>query len=100
VLGQAVEKQQYPGMTFAVLPHENGSVSGCLTPSCNGSADNHPSAQGPLLYFNCQGRLDQSIAAVESNGGKILQPKHQIGAHGYRALVFDSEGNRIALHSM
>jgi predicted enzyme related to lactoylglutathione lyase len=52
-----------------------------------------------LLYFNCEGRLDQAIAAVEPNGGKIVQPRHQIGPYGFRAVVLDSEGNRIALHS-
>jgi len=30
----------------------------------------------------------------------VLQPKHPIGPYGFRAVVLDSEGNRIALHSM
>jgi predicted enzyme related to lactoylglutathione lyase len=99
VLGVPVKKEQYPGMTFAVLPHEKDDVAGCLTPGC---ADEgvKPSDQGSLLYFNCQGRLDAAIAAVEPNGGKVLQAKHQIGPYGSRAVVLDSEGNRIALHSM
>jgi predicted enzyme related to lactoylglutathione lyase len=99
VLDAAVKKEQYPGMTFAVLPHEKDDVSGCLTPGTAGE-DTRPSAQGSLLYFNCQGRLDAAIAAVEPNGGKVLKPKHQIGPYGSRAIVLDSEGNRIALHSM
>ena len=99
ILGAPVKKEQFPGMTFAVLPHEQNDVSGCLTPGCNGET-NAPSANGALLYFNCQGRLDPAIAAVEPNGGKVLQPKHQIGPYGSRAIVLDSEGNRIALHSM
>jgi len=33
------------------------------------------------------------------NGGKIVQPKHQIGPFGFRAIVFDGESIRIALHS-
>ena len=40
------------------------------------------------------------VAAVGPNGGKVLQPKHPIGPYGSRAVVLDSEGNRIALHSM
>jgi len=99
VLGMPVKKEQMPGMTFAVLPHENNDVAGCLTPGCEGD-ENKPSQQGPLLYFNCQGRLDQAIAAVEPNKGKILKPKHSLGPYGFRAVVLDSEGNRIALHSM
>ena len=49
-----------------------------------------------LVYLNAQGRLDEAIAAVESSGGKVLQPKHQIGPYGFRAVVLDSEGNRVA----
>jgi uncharacterized protein len=98
VLGAPPQKQEFPGFTFAVLPHgEESDVSGCLTPM-KGDAD-PPPRKGVLLYFNCQGRLDQAIAAVEPNGGKVLQPRHQIGPYGFRAVVLDSEGNRIALHS-
>jgi len=100
VLGAPIKKEQHEGMAFATLPHagEHG-VSGCLTTGCEGNKS-EPSQQGPLLYFNCQGRLDQAIAAVEPNRGKVLQPKHPIGPYGFRAVVLDSEGNRIALHSM
>jgi predicted enzyme related to lactoylglutathione lyase len=99
VLGAPVKKEQMPGMTLGVLPHENNEAGGCLTPGHEGDA-NKPSQQGPLLYLNCQGRLDEAIAAVEPNSGKVLQPKHPIGPYGSRAIVLDSEGNRIALHSM
>ncbi len=98
VLGAPVTKQEYPGFAIGLLPHEDKSdaVAGCLFTK----ADEKPSAQGPLIYLNAQGRLDQAIAAVQANGGKVLQPKHAIGPHGFRAVVLDSEGNRIALHSM
>ena len=101
VLGAPVQKQEFEGMAFALLPYQEGAVSGCLTPGSPSEKEaNRPSAQGPLLYFNCQGRLDDAIAAVASHGGKVLQPRHPIGPHGFRAIVLDSEGNRIALHSM
>jgi hypothetical protein len=29
-----------------------------------------------------------------------VHAKHKIGDHGFRAVILDSEGNRIALHSM
>lgn len=99
VLGRPCEKQEMPGLTFAVLSHaEKDEVSGCLTPMKAMDVDAAP-RKGALLYFNCEGRLDQAIAAVEPNGGKVLQPRHQIGPYGFRAVVLDSEGNRIALHS-
>ena len=52
-------------------------------------------APGPLVYLNAKGRLDDAIAAAEKHGGKVLEPKHSIAPHGFRAVVLDSEGNRI-----
>ncbi len=95
VLGSPVQKQEYPGMSIALLPDADCDVSGCLFTK----AGEQPSDRGVLVYLNAQGRLDEAIAGVEPNGGKIVQPKHQIGPHGFRAVIHDSEGNRIALHS-
>ncbi len=96
VLGCQVQKQTYGEMSFATLPHVDGEASGCLTTK---KETGPKSANGVLLYFNCEGRLDQAIAAVEPNSGKVQEPKHQIGPYGFRAVILDSEGNRIALHS-
>jgi predicted enzyme related to lactoylglutathione lyase len=63
------------------------------------SDDERPSGQGLLIYLNANGRLDDAIAAVIPNGGKVLKPKHPIGPYGSRAIILDSEGNRVALHS-
>lgn len=79
----------------AVLEHSGNDVAGCLFKS----DDEKPSDRGLLLYFNVSGRLDAAMKAAEQCGGKILKPKEQIGAHGYRTIVLDCEGNRIALHS-
>jgi len=95
VLGKPVTKQSFPGMNIGLLPDADDGVSGCLF----ASPEAKPSVDGPLLYLNCEGRLPVAIAAVDINGGKVLQPKHAIGAYGFRAIVIDSEGNRIALHS-
>lgn len=88
-------KNDCPDMPMGVFEHEDNMVSGCIfvDKECK------PSAQGPLLYFNVQGRIDDAISQVELNGGKILEPKQAIGPYGFRAVVLDSEGNRIALHS-
>jgi uncharacterized protein len=82
VLGKKVAKETF-----------GDSAGGCIITNAQ------PSADGPMIYLNCDQRLEAVIATVEKNGGKILQPKHQIGPHGFRAIVLDSEGNRIALHS-
>jgi predicted enzyme related to lactoylglutathione lyase len=96
VLGSAVRKQEYPGMAIGLLPGADPDVTGCLFTKDG----ERPSDHGLLVYLNAQGRLDQAVAAVEPNGGKVLQPKHAIGPYGFRAVILDSEGNRVALHSM
>jgi predicted enzyme related to lactoylglutathione lyase len=95
ILGCTVNKEDFPGFSIGVFPHESGEIGGCLFVK----QDAHPSEQGPLLYMNCQSRLDEAVAAVVPNGGKVLQPKHPIGPYGFRSIILDSEGNRLALHS-
>ena len=58
-----------------------------------------PSLNGVMIWFDVDGRLEESVTAVTANGGKILGDIHAIGDYGYRAEVQDSEGNRIALYS-
>ncbi len=95
VLGQSVEKQDFPGMTIGILPHNDGEVGACLFTN----DEEKPSEKGAMIYLNANGRLDDAIAAVTANGGKLVKPKHPIGPFRFRAVVIDSEGNRVALHS-
>jgi uncharacterized protein len=96
VLGTELKKEQAgPGVSMAMLPSADGFVGGCLLQN----ADAKPSDCGPLLYLNTHGRLDEAVNAVEKNGGSVLSAKHSIAPFGFRAIVLDSEGNRVALHS-
>ncbi len=96
VLGSPVTKEGGPGFVFGLLAHSGNDVGGCLY---SPGADNSPSKVGPLIYLNAEGRLAQAVQAVTAQGGQVLQPVHQIGPHGFRAIVLDSEGNRVALHA-
>jgi len=61
-----------------------------------------PSAtDGPLVYLNANPDMQKVLDEVEKAGGKITQPKTQISPeYGYMSVIIDTEGNRIALHSM
>jgi hypothetical protein len=96
VLGKPVVKQDNSGFSFGLLPHANSNVSGCLYVP---GKDNAPSANGPLVYLSVESRLAQAVTAAVENGGRVLQEAHQIGPHGWRAIILDSEGNRVALHA-
>ncbi len=55
---------------------------------------------GPLIYLNADPDLQIVLDRVEAAGGKELVPKTQISPeYGYMAVMLDTEGNRIALHS-
>jgi predicted enzyme related to lactoylglutathione lyase len=96
VLGAPLKKEQAgPGAAVAILPHGDGSIGGSLVQNI----DTKPSRSGPLLYLNTHGRLDEALEAVESYGGEVLSGRHSIAPFGFRAIILDSEGNRLALHS-
>ena len=100
VLGKKVRKLSEGSMDYGLLPHEEQNASGCLcVRGDSGGVDNRPSANGPLIYLSVEGRLDEAVEAARANGGKVLRARQQIGEHGFRAVVIDSEGNRIALHT-
>ena len=58
-----------------------------------------PSGGSTLVYFSCDDCAVEAKRAV-ANGGKIFKNKMSIGEHGFIALVEDTEGNMIGLHSM
>jgi len=96
VIGERVTKEGGPGFAFGLLPHTGGEVGGCLY---RPESDNEPSRRGPLVYLNAEGRLNQAVEAVTAHGGQILKGVHELGPHGFCAIVLDSEGNRVAVHA-
>ena len=56
---------------------------------------------GPLIYLNGNPDLQKVLDKVEDAGGKIMVPKTEISPeYGYMAVIIDTEGNRIGLHSV
>lgn len=96
VLGAKVTREGGPGFQFGLMEHAGNDVGGCLYVP---EAENAPSAKGPLLYLNADGRLAEAVAAVVANGGMVVKGIHPIGPHGWKAVIMDPEGNRLALHS-
>ena len=57
--------------------------------------------EGPLIYLNGNPDVQLIMNRVEAAGGKIMVPKTQISPdYGYMAVIIDTEGNRIGLHSI
>ncbi len=61
-----------------------------------------PSAtDGPLIYLNGNPDVQTILDRVEAAGGKIMMPKTEISPdYGFMAVIIDTEGNRIGLHSI
>jgi uncharacterized protein len=94
VLAVEVEIVSFEETSFAVIEHDEGN-GGCLIPNATAIAGH----AGVLVYLNAEGRIRDALHRVEELGGRIVDPLHPIGEHGFRAIVLDSEGNRVALHS-
>nr|MCS5559315.1 hypothetical protein [Oceanospirillaceae bacterium] len=74
VLAIEVDKQSLDGFEFATLAHADGN-GGCLVPNADGVS----ATQGPLIYLNVDGRLEEAVALVEDQGGSVTQSIHRIG---------------------
>ena len=79
------------------FPVEPGHIGGAIV-KFDGST---PSQDGSLIYLNGGDDLDVILQRVPGAGGKILMEKTAISdEHGFYATFLDTEGNRVALHSM
>jgi uncharacterized protein len=59
------------------------------------------STDGPLIYLNANPDVQMVLDKVVAAGGKVIVPKTQISPeYGHMAVFIDTEGNRIALHSV
>jgi predicted enzyme related to lactoylglutathione lyase len=85
--------EELGGTKIAIFPHERGAAGGCLR------AAGTPGAGGTLIYLDVNGRLDACLARLDQAGGALLVPKTDIGPAGFFAVVRDSEGNPVGLHS-
>ena len=61
-----------------------------------------PSASnGPLIYLNGNPDVQKVLDKVEAAGGSTMVPKTEISPeYGFMAVIIDTEGNRIGLHSI
>lgn len=96
VLGVPLREDVFMGQKLAYFPMEQkGEVGGDLLPP---SKHNKPSRTGTLVYFSVD-NIDDVLARVEKAGGKIIEHKYPLGIPGFKAVIEDTEGNVVGLHS-
>lgn len=99
ILGIEMVKSKDPkdnDIAFFYPLGEEETVNGGVT----ANPEMKPGKDGPLIYLNCTGKLDDVIGRVEGAGGQVAMPKTSIGDHGNIAMIIDTEGNLVGLHSM
>ena len=85
-------------MGFLLYDFQNGGRGGAIVHHPDFYT---PSANGTMVYLNCDPDLQPILNRVTDAGGKILLEKKDIGSGlGFMSYILDSEGNRVALHSM
>ena len=93
VLETTITRESPGDFEFGVFAHGPGN-GGCLVPGTGEIAD-----QGALIYLNADGRLREALERVTARGGPVKQDIPPVGPLGFRAVITDSEGNCVALHS-
>jgi uncharacterized protein len=58
-------------------------------------------SDGPLIYLNGNPDVQIVLDKVVAAGGSVMVPKTEISPeYGFMAVIADTEGNRIGLHSI
>ena len=97
ILGANLQPMEAMGMKSAFFPADlQNGIGGCIIEG----QGYEPSNKGSLVYLNGGDDLSVSLSKVEAAGGKILMPKTAIGPNGFMAHFTDTEGNKVALHSI
>jgi len=94
-----LDRRQLGPLEMAWFPWVEGGMgsSGSLVRS----EFHKPSDEGVRIYFTAfSGDVAVEAGRVAAAGGEVLMPRTQISEDiGYMAMVRDTEGNRICLHS-
>lgn len=95
-LGIEMQRQDMGDLKMAWFPmvQDGDGATGTLVQNENYT----PSYAGSLVYFSVES-IEEVVARIEPAGGKVLNPKSDIGEFGFVAHFEDSEGNRVALHA-
>ncbi|MBE9586379.1 VOC family protein [Mucilaginibacter sp. JRF] len=96
-----MDRLEFEGAVMCMFPIEDPmtGVGGAL---CQVSDFHQPSANsGAMIYLNANPDVQTVVDRIEAAGGTIIVPKTEISPeYGYMAVFLDTEGNRIALHSV
>lgn len=89
------------GVALEMAFFPNVSTDGLSTGALVCGEGYKSSTAGALVYLHGGSDLSNVQNRVEKAGGTVVKAKHLISPDaGYMAIIMDTEGNRVALHSM
>ncbi|MEZ4671642.1 MAG: VOC family protein [Anaerolineae bacterium] len=95
ILDASLHRELFGGIQHAIFSSAREGAGGAIIYN----PEVAPSSSGTVVYLNAAGKLDAVISRVEKAGGKVLMPSTHIGDPGYIAIIQDTEGNKVGLHS-
>lgn len=97
ILSVEVEETEMFGTQMGFFPSDGKNVSGAIVKG----EDYSPSAGGVVAYLNGGKDLQQVLDQVVLHHGKVIVQKTQISPEmGYFGMFTDTEGNKMAVHSI
>lgn len=101
IFGISMIAMDLPNIKMRMFPLDDmqNGIGGALVDS--GGFHKPSLTDGPLVYLNGNPDLQNILDKVIAAGGKIMVAKTEISPeYGNMAVFIDTEGNRIALHSV
>ncbi len=86
--------KEWGKQSFFPFNPQSQNISGALVEKI----DFMPSSHNTLIYFETEDIIAEE-ERIEKAGGKVVQPKMNIGEFGFISIFIDSEGNTVGLHA-
>lgn len=97
ILGLEINETEVFGTKMGFFPSDGTNASGAIVQG----EDYKPSTDGVIAYLNGGNDLQNVLDKVASNNGKVIVPKTHISPEvGYIGMFIDTEGNKMAVHSI
>lgn len=101
IFGISLIPMDLPNIKMRMFPIDDPmtGIGGAVVDS--GGFHKPSASDGPLIYLNGNPDVQKVLDKVEAAGGSITVPKTEISPeYGFMAVIVDTEGNRIGLHSI
>lgn len=97
VFSVRLERLESPGIemwAFPMRPDQPGAPGALVR------MEGFPSGGNSTIVYFTSSDCAAEASRAASSGGKIFKEKFSIGEYGFIALVLDTEGNMIGVHSL